>query len=255
MERDAGHGKVVIVLPVYNEAQALAPLLRRIQQSLSCAPSSYGIILVDDGSTDGSLTVARSFARSLPMKIIAHPTNEGLGRTIRDGLQAALQGCADDDVIVTMDADNSQPPERIPAMVRKLAKGYDVAIASRYAAGSKSLHVPVCRRLLSFSGNLAYCLCARAKGVRDYTCGFRAYRAAILKTGFRVYGGRFVSSRGFECMGEILVKLWRLGARFVEVPFTLDYGAKPSLSKMRLKRTVLGNLRIVALGAGRRRCC
>ena len=217
MGRDAGHGKVFIVLPVYNEAQALAPLLHRIQQSLACTPGSHWIILVDDGSTDRSLTVARSVARSLPMEIIAHPENEGLGRTIRDGLRDALQRCADDDVIVTMDADNSQPPERIPAMVRTLAKRYDVVIASRYAAGAKSLHVPVCRRLLSFSGNLAYCLCARAKGIRDYTCGFRAYKAAILKRGFRAYGDGFVSSRGFECMAEILVKLWRLGAWVVEV--------------------------------------
>lgn len=255
MERDAGHGKVVIVLPVYNEAKSLGPLLHRIQQSLSRDARSHRIVIVDDGSTDRSLTVARSFARSLPMEIISHPTNEGLGRTIRDGLRAALQGCADDDVIVTMDADNSQPPERIPAMVRQLAKRFDMATASRYAVGSKSLHVPICRRLLSFSGNLAYCLCARAKGVRDYTCGFRAYKAAILKRGFRVYGDRFVSSRGFECMGEILIKLWRLGARVVEVPFTLDYGAKPSLSKMKLPRTVLGNLKVLALGAGRRRCC
>jgi len=238
--------KVIIVLPVYNEAKSLAALLKRIERSMAQAAIRYRIILIDDGSADGSVVVARSFARSLPMRILLHQENEGLGRTIKDGLSVAMRECSDDDVVVTLDADNSQPPEAVPEMLKRLEAGFDVVIASRYAPGARTLHVPLYRRLLSRLGNFAYSVSVRAKGVRDYTCGFRAYRASILRKGFRTYEDGLVSSPGFECMPEILIKLWRLGARLAEVPFTLDYGAKPSLSKMRLTRTLLGNLRMVA---------
>ena len=238
--------KVITVLPVYNEANSLAPLLKRIERSMAQASIGYRIILIDDGSTDGSLAVARSFARFLPMSIFLHEENEGLGRTIKDGLRIATEGCSDDDVVVTMDADNSQPPELISEMLKRVEAEFDVVIASRYAPGAVILNVPLYRRLLSELGNIAYSLSVRAKGVRDYTCGFRAYKASVLREGFSVYGDRLISSRGFECMAEILIKLWCLGARLSEVPFTLDYGAKPSLSKMRLARTVVGNLGVMA---------
>jgi len=239
--------KIIILLPVYNEAKSLAPLLKRIELSMSHAGIPYRIILVDDGSTDGSLAIARSLACSLPLSLLLHRKNKGLGNTIRDGFRLAMDECCDDDVVVTMDADNSQPPELIPRMLKRLEGGFDVAIASRYAPGAKTMHVPLYRRAISRLGNLAYSLSVRAGGVRDYTCGFRAYKSSMLKRGLRVYGDRLVSSPGFECMAEILIRLRSLGARFVEIPFALDYGAKPSLSKMKLTRTLFGNLRVLVV--------
>jgi dolichol-phosphate mannosyltransferase len=238
---------VQIVLPVHNEAKALAPLLKRIEESVARTGIRYRVVLVDDGSTDGSLSIARSFARTLPVTILSHEQRQGLGRTIRDGFRRALEGCSDEDAVVTMDGDNSQPPERIPGMLERLEAGFDVVVASRYAPGSGSVHVPPYRRLLSRLGNIAYSAFVPVRGVRDYTCGFRAYKARILRKGFRTYGDAIVRSRGFECMAEVLLKLGRLGARFAEVPFTLDYGAKPSLSKMKLPQTILGNLRVLAM--------
>jgi dolichol-phosphate mannosyltransferase len=238
--------KVIIVLPVYNEEKALGPLFERVEKSRAEAGVPDEVVVVDDGSRDASLAVAGSFARRFPLAIVRHEKNEGLGRAIRDGLVFALRRCSDEDVVVTMDADNSQPPELIPQMLKPTATGSDCVIASRYAPGSRIVHGPLYRRLISWVGNKAYAVRLRATGVRDYTCGFRAYRVSILKEGFRLYGDRFIASRGFECMGEILLKLSGLGARVSEVPFTLDYGAKPGLSKMRLLRTLLGNLRVLA---------
>ncbi len=240
---------VIIVLPVYNEEKSLSPLLTRIGESMRRAGLSCSVLMIDDGSTDGSLAAARSFDRRLAVRILRHATNQGLGSAIRDGLLAAIRGGSTNDVVVTMDADNSQPPELVPQMVKGIAAGSDCVIASRYAPGSRALHVPLYRRLISWVGNRAYRLRVRAPGVKDYTCGLRAYRASILRRGFRLHGERFVCSPGFECMGEILIKLRRLGARFTEIPFTLDYGARPGLSKMRLTRTVRGNLRVLSTRA------
>lgn len=239
--------KAIIVLPVYNEAMSLGSLLKRIERAMAAAAVSYSVVLVDDGSSDGSLEIAQSLARSLPIEILRHRRNQGLGRTIRDGLLFAASRCEDQDVVVTLDADDSQPPDVIPDMLRKVASGCDVVIASRYAAGSRILGVPLHRRFLSRGGSLGYSLFVRAKGVRDYTSGFRAYRAGLLKKAVRVYGEGLIGFSGFECMGEILVKLARLGARFREIPFTLDYAAKRSRSKMRLIPSVIGNLRVLVM--------
>jgi dolichol-phosphate mannosyltransferase len=82
-------------------------------------------------------------------------------------------------------------------------------------------------------------------GVRDYTCGFRAYRCRLLREAFRRYGDDFVDRRGFECMVDILLKLHRLGATFAEVPLTLRYDRKGGASKMRVARTVADTLRLM----------
>ena len=237
--------KLVIALPVYNEEKSLPPLLARIRESMRGAAPPYRVVVVDDGSTDRSLAIAQSFASLMPLHVLRHATNQGLGRAIRGALLWAAQNCSDNDVVVTLDADNSQPPERIPEMLKRLKAGVEVVIASRYAPGARTLNVPFHRRLLSYLGNLAYAIRFPVRGVRDYTCGFRAYRAGILRMGFRVYGTSLVRSRGFECMAEILVKLRALGAAFAEVPFTLDYGAKAGPSKMRLCGAISGNLRIL----------
>lgn len=236
---------VVIALPAYNEEKSLPLLLARIQRGIRQIAVACRVLIVDDGSTDGTLAVAQSFAHDLPLHILRHATNEGLGHAIRDALLWAGRNCSDADVLVTLDADNSQPPEHIPEMLERLKAGVDVVIASRYAPHARTLNVPLHRRLLSCLGNLAYRIRFPAKGVRDYTCGFRAYRVGILRRGFRQYGEDFVRSHGFECMAEILVKLRSLGATFAEVPFALDYGAKQGASKMRLCRAIFGNLRVL----------
>jgi dolichol-phosphate mannosyltransferase len=237
--------KLIIALPVYNEEKSLPLLLARIRESMRDAATPYRVVAVDDGSTDRSLAIVQSFTGCMPLCVLRHATNQGLGCAIRDALLWAAQNCSDNDFVVTLDADNSQPPECIPQMLERLKAGVDVVIASRYAPGARTLNVRCHRRIVSRLGNQAYRIRFPVRGVRDYTCGFRAYRAGILRTGFRVYGENLVRSRGFECMAEILVKLRALGAIFAEVPFTLDYGAKPSPSKMRLCGAILGNLRVL----------
>ena len=235
----------IIALPVFNEEKSFPLLLSRISESMRGAGTPYRVLLVDDGSTDRSLAIAQSFGGHLPLHILRHATNQGLGRAIRDALLWAAQNGSDEDAVVTLDADNSQPPERIPEMLERLKAGADVVIGSRYAPGAKTLNVPFHRRIVSGLGNQAYRIRFPVKEVRDYTCGFRAYRVGILQLAFRECGENLVRSRGFECMGEILVKLRALGATFAEIPFTLDYGAKPGPSKMRLWRTISGNLRVL----------
>jgi dolichol-phosphate mannosyltransferase len=172
------------------------------------------------------------------VRLQRHATNLGLGPTLRDGLFVAAVAAADADVVVTMDADDTQPPELIPVMMRRIADGADVVIASRYEAGARTLGVPMYRRALSRAGSLMFRMVLPIQGVRDFTCGYRAYRASVLKAAIQAYGDRFVDQQGFQSMVDVLLKLRGRGLTFAEVPLVLRYDAKSGASKMKVGATI-----------------
>ncbi len=101
------------------------------------------------------------------------------------------------------------------------------------------------RRLLSLGAAALFKLIFPIPGVRDFTCGFRAYRAEAIRRGFDAYAERFVDQRGFQCTADILIRLARLGAIIVEVPMILRYDLKGGASKMRVASTVFSTLRLL----------
>jgi len=141
-----------------------------------------------------------------------------------------------------MDADNTHTPGLIGSMVRLIEEGSDVVIASRYQPGAQVWGVPFHRRRLSDGARLLFRLVFPIRGVRDYTCGYRAYRASLLKRAFDTLGDQFVSEQGFQCMVDILLKLRRMNAVFREVPMILRYDLKGGVSKMRVGRTIFRTL-------------
>ncbi len=230
--------KVFVVLPAYNEEANLPEVLERIGASLSAARLPYHVIVVNDGSKDGTLAVAERFAASMPLSIHRHETNMGLGRTLADGLDAALALARPEDVVVTMDADATQDAALVPEMVRRLSAGPDVVIASRYRHGALVEGVPRYRRALSFGASLLMRILFPMHGVRDYTCGFRAYKAAALQHALKKCGGKLVDQSGFQCMVDVLLKVRRCNLSAAEVPITLRYDLKRGGSKMKVWRTV-----------------
>ena len=176
------------------------------------------------------------------MDLAVHLSNRGLGETIRDALRLASEVASDDDLIVTMDADNTHPPELIPEMIRHIKQGADVVIASRYRPGARVVGLSRFRRSMSLGARLLFGTVFPIEGVRDYTCGFRMYRPSVLRRAFETYGDRLVSERGFACMAEILLKVSRLRVRCSEVPLVLGYNRKKSVSMMRVGRTVMTTL-------------
>lgn len=237
--------RVLVVLPAYNEAAELGRLLPGIDATLRGDGLDYLIVLVDDGSSDNSLEVAQALADVVRLRTVRHERNQGLGGAIRDGLRAALESAGPDDAIVVMDADNTHAPGFIRGMLDCLADGADVVIASRYQSGSVVRGVPPSRRALSAGASLLLRTTFPTPGVKDYTCGYRAYRAAMLRRAFERYGDEFVSEDGFACMVDILLKLRQMGARFRETPFLLDYGQKSGPTKMKVLRTIRRTLALV----------
>jgi len=235
---------VWLVLPAFNEAENLPPLLDRVRVAWS-GRFPFRVLVVDDGSRDDTASVAAAAARHIPVDVVRHERNRGLAAAIRTGIAEACRRAGDNDVVVTMDADNSHPPELVPLMLERLEAGSDLVIASRFVRGGREEGVPWRRRVLSRAAGLVFrCVCP-IPGVRDYTTGFRAYRAALLKKLWSLHGDRLIEAAAFSVMTEILLKARAVRPRIAEVPLILRYDLKGGPSKMRLGRTIRDYARLL----------
>lgn len=167
-------GPVLVVIPTYNEASTLPEILDRLR----AAQPDADVLVVDDGSPDGTGQVADARAALDPAIHVLHrDTKAGLGAAYVAGFTWGLGRAYD--VLVEMDADGSHAPEQLDRLLAPLAWA-DVSIGSRYVAGGSVLNWPRHRWLLSRGGNVYTRLAVRLP-VSDATAGYRAYRAATLR--------------------------------------------------------------------------
>lgn len=235
---------ITVLLPAYNEEKSLPVLLPKIDTFMKENGYDYRMIVVDDGSRDRTAEMLSEYSQSMPIETIRHKVNRGLGETSRDMFERAAEVCSDDDVIIRMDCDDTHEPEFIPSMLSKLDEGYDLVIASRFEPGGGQMGVSAYRALISRMANLFMKVFFPIPGLKEYSCGFRAYRGKIIKDSISFYGNDFIQLKGlgFTCTLEKLVKIKILGGKFAEVPFLLRYDQKQSDSKMVSSITTFGYL-------------
>jgi len=230
---------LTVVLPAYNEVKSLPLLLDRIAEfGRSYAAEPYQVIVVNDGSRDGTAAIAADYATRMPLILINHDGNKGLGTAMRTGLTAAAERTGETDAVVTMDADNTHDPALIGDMRAELNRGYDLVIASRYQTGGAEVGLSLPRHIFSKGASTLLRIFFPIPGARDYTCGYRIYSGALLRKAVAAYGDKLVEEQGFTCMAEILIKMARLGARVSETPLVLRYDLKEGASKMNVQRTI-----------------
>lgn len=234
--------RVLVFFPVYNEGQSAAHLLRRVDAACRQLARPYRVLVVDDGSTDDSVAALRREGSGVPLTLLEHGQNRGLKEALETGLRWLATESEEGDVAVFMDGDDTHDPAQIAAMLRRMADGADVVIASRYRRGAVLQGVSRHRQLLSAGANLWGLLFFHLPGVRDYACGYRAVRAGLVKELVARAGANLLElpRYGFICSVEILVKLGELTDRFAEIPLALRYDRKEATSKMDPVRTALG---------------
>jgi dolichol-phosphate mannosyltransferase len=239
--------EILVILPAYNEEEALPPLFDSLAKEREAHLPEMRVFVVDDGSSDSTADVVRAHAKQYSwLNLVQHERNQGLSAALQTGFKTTLSESGPQAVIVTLDADNTQPPDRIPGMVELIALDQaDVVIASRFQPGAEVYGVPPMRRVYSRVMSLLFQGIFAIRGVRDYSCGFRAYRASVLQQAYDTYGEKFITEQGFSCMVEVLFQLDHLpNVRFGEVPFKLHYDLKPTETKMRVFNTITNTLRV-----------
>jgi len=201
--------RIVIVMPTYNERQNLESIAARVRAALPAAD----LLVVDDNSPDGTGDLADKLAETDPHVQVMHRTEKaGLGKAYIAGFGWALERGYD--VIVEMDADGSHQPEHLPGLVAAL-NGADLSIGSRWVPGGKVVNWPKTREALSRAANI-YTRIMLGLGVRDATAGFRAYRAATLRT----ISLNQVESTGYCFQIDLTLRVADAGLRIIEVPIT-----------------------------------
>lgn len=204
-----GVGRVLVVVPTYNEADNVGVIVARIRR----AAPPVEILIVDDNSPDGTGAIADRIAGADNRVHVLHRAGKaGLGAAYVAGFGWATERGYD--AVVEMDADGSHAPEELPRLL-DAARDADVVIGSRWTPGGQVVNWPWHRQLLSRGGNL-YTRVALGMSLSDATGGFRVYRVPAL--------GRLdldsVTSQGYSFQVELSWRAHRAGLRTVEVPIT-----------------------------------
>ena len=221
----------------------------KIREFFKQANIGYQLVVVDDGSTDNTAQTLEAMQKDFPLHILYHAINRGLGETERDAFEYVAANAQNDDIAIRLDCDDTHEPTYIQAMLDKLQEGFDVVNTSRFQPGGGQKGVSAYRAFISYAANIFMKVIFNIQGVKDYSCGFRAYRVQILKDAVQIFGNGFIQLKGlgFTSTLETIVKLKLLGCRFAEVPFVLRYDKKASPSKMVSSITTLGYLTMALL--------
>jgi dolichol-phosphate mannosyltransferase len=202
----------LVVLPTYDEVENLPIILGR----LFAAVPEIDVLVVDDGSPDGTGELAERMAAADPRIHVAHRTGKlGLGSAYVKGFRWGLERGYD--FVIEMDADGSHPPEALPEMISRVSGDApwtpSLAIGSRWVPGGSVVDWPVSRQLLSRGGNL-YARLALGLRLKDVTAGFRVYTRDALAV--MDLGG--IDSKGYCFQVDMTLRTLDGGGRVVEVP-------------------------------------
>jgi dolichol-phosphate mannosyltransferase len=199
--------KFALVVPTLNEAGNIETVLRRVQSALEPLSLTYEVIVVDDGSTDGTPDIVRACSASdSRIRLISRRNQRGLAGAVVHGWLHS-----DASLLGVIDADLQHPPELLPALLEAMYKGYDIAVASRYSGknGVQGWN-PVRAAISRVSTLAALPLQRRELRIEDPMSGFFIVRREAID-------GLSFETNGFKLLLEILVRA-HIGSA-LEIPF------------------------------------
>jgi dolichol-phosphate mannosyltransferase len=202
----------LVIIPTYNERENLPRIIGRLHAAL---PATH-VLVVDDGSPDGTGAVADELAAADDkgrVQVMHRTQKNGLGAAYIAGFRWGL--ARDYAVLVEMDADGSHAPEQLHRLLEQSEQGADLVIGSRYVPGGRTVNWPWTRQLISRGGNLYVRLALGAK-IKDMTGGFRAYRREVLEA----LDLDSIESKGYGFQVDLAWRMLRAGRVVREVPIT-----------------------------------
>lgn len=221
-----------ICIPAFNESPTVGLLLWRIRKVFEEHPREYEIVVLDDGSTDGTAETLQSYAESLPLTVLTHETRRGYAAALDTLVRSVVKSTRYPrrDAMITMQADFTDQPEHIPELGKPFEGGADMVIAER--AGNEGAPVAV-KRLRRVAPWLVRPV-VKVPGVHDPFGTFRLYRIAVLKDLVRSGGDQpIVESKGWAANAELLVKAAPLCRRIETVTLNARYDLRPRATRVR----------------------
>jgi dolichol-phosphate mannosyltransferase len=201
--------KALVIIPTYNEKENIEKMIRTIFS----LPFTYNILIIDDGSPDGTAAIVKSLQVIYPenLYILEREVKQGLGTAYILGFEWAIR--AGYDFIFEMDADFSHNPQDLMKLHQACLDGADLAIGSRYKSGVNVVNWPMGRVLMSYFASVYVRLVTGMK-IYDTTAGFKCYRRKVLET----IDLQNIKFRGYAFQIEMKFTAWKLGFRIEEIP-------------------------------------
>jgi glycosyltransferase involved in cell wall biosynthesis len=235
--------RLYIVAPVYNEAPNLERLFEGLRATVDEATAFLvSIVLVDDGSTDGTPELARELSAGADLTVLTHDKNRGPGHAFGTAFAHLAPRLEPADLVVTMEGDNTSRTELIRDMLHRVDEGHDAVFASPYMYGGGILHTRATRVMLSHIANTFVKEFLGVHGLLTVSSFFRLYRGECLLRLQDRYGDRIVERDGYESMIEMVMKMMYLEMSISELPMVLDTTRRIGRSKLKTTRTAAGYL-------------
>ncbi|MEO5762032.1 MAG: glycosyltransferase family 2 protein [Vicinamibacteria bacterium] len=232
------------MVPVLNEEPNVGRLVQRLKEALQPFPP-YRVVFVDDGSTDQTVAVLK--AAGPDISVISHPRNFGPGAAFRTGFTHVLPTLQPTDVVLTLEGDGTSDLSILPRMLGRMRhEDDDIVLASCYLFGGGIRGTAVHRVGLSHVANALMKQTLGLSGLATLSSFFRIYQGRTLLQMRERFGERLFESDGFESQVEILHLASKLQLKVSEVPMVLDGSQRIGKSKMKVLKTSLAYLRLVA---------
>ncbi len=232
------------LIPAFNEEDNLVFLFANLRRISAYMESDYRIIIVDDCSTDGTAAKVAEFSGIMPVTLVSFPENRGPGAAFDAAFRKALETANEDDIFVTLEADNTSDLCILGRMREQINRGADVVLASVYGSG-KIVGAPLLRKTLSLFANFMLKYALGFSKLNTFSSFFRMYRRSVISDLYERYGASVITEPGFVCMVELLIKFKLINAKIVETPMLLDSNIRVGDSKMKIVRTAMSYFRVI----------
>ncbi len=209
--------KYLIIIPTYNEAENILKLIKEILQ----LPYNFGILIIDDNSTDGTGDIVKALAKKNDrISIIERPSKLGYASAVMEGFKYCINNSFD--AVIQMDADFSHNPSYLPEFVNQ-SKHHQVVIGSRYIKDGGIINWPLKRKMLSYCANI-YVRLLTGLGIYDATSGYRCIHREVLED----IDFDLIKSQGYAFLIENSFLFWKNKYRVKEIPITFVERVKGS---------------------------